>query len=210
MSYYDESGQIPFLGKAEISDKVNEVLDECWNGIFPVNLESVCDCLGISLFPVAGLSKKYNVDAFVSSSFRILYVDEKSYRNESYRYRFSVAHELGHLVLHREYYSSRIESFEDWLGLSPHADNSYVEFQANYFAGNLLVPEIELIKFMDRGFSGNFEKNCWKATHKEFKDKLCDAKKFFKVSDQVVARRMQDVFLGAEAFDEIKLTIQGA
>lgn len=207
MSYLGENGQIPFFSKMEIAKRADELLDECWNGFFPIDIESVCDFLGISLFPVDGLSRKYHVEAFISANFRILYVDEDGYRNESYRYRFSVAHELGHLVLHREYFSNRVDSFEEWLGFSQ--VSGYAEFQANYFAGSLLAPEDELTNFLNREFSGSFVRNCWRVTHKEFRNKLCEAKKFFEVSDQVVARRMRDAFLGAESFDEIKIALQG-
>jgi len=65
------------------------------------------------------------------------------------RLRFSFAHELGHLFLHRDFYQSVVfESAAEWkeilLGL-PDADYAFFEYQANEFAGRLLVPRDALI-----------------------------------------------------------------
>ncbi len=55
------------------------------------------------------------------------------------RKRFVMAHELGHYELHREMVpliSCREDDFLKW-----NADNQHLEVEANYFAGELLMPE---------------------------------------------------------------------
>lgn len=201
MTYLGEGGQIPFLSKATITSHAVELLDECWDGMFPVDIEAICDFLGVALLPVVGLSDSFHIDAFIAADFKRIFVDEQAYRQESHRYRFSVAHELGHLILHREYYSSRINSLEEWLGLSRNMDHDYVEFQANYFAGSLLTPGNYLTLFLNQEFNGSFSRNCWSTSRGELKFILSRAKQFFRVSDQVIARRMRDTFPGAEGLD---------
>ena len=203
MAYSDEGGQIPYLCKAEIAKRAEELLDECWDGAFPINVEAICDYLGVAVVPVKGLVGALGVDAYISADFKTIYVEQQGYEDESYRYRFSLAHELGHLVLHREYFSSRVDGFEEWKGLVLGKMNGCVEFQANYFAGSLLAPEGELVGVMNKEFDGSFARNCWNKSHGEFRHILYEARRFFMVSEQVLARRMCDVFPGAEGFDEI-------
>ena len=207
MTYLDESRQIPYLGKSEITQKAEGLLDECWDGIFPINIEMICDYLDISIIPIEGLAKTFQVDAFVSSDFRIIYVEQQEFEKESNRYRFSLAHELGHYVLHREYFSSRVEDFEEWRGFSRGITNDYVERQANYFAGSLLAPESALVRVMNSEFDGSFARNVFSRSHGEFRYILRNVQSFFMVSEQVMARRMSDVFLGVDGFEEIAKVI---
>jgi Zn-dependent peptidase ImmA (M78 family) len=64
------------------------------------------------------------------------------------RMRFSFAHELGHFFLHKELYIKfGITSPEDWKDFIlnvPEIEYRNFEWQANEFAGRLLVPYPEL------------------------------------------------------------------
>ena len=57
-----------------------------------------------------------------------------------------VAHEIGHLVLHSEHYKA-LETEAEWIefhqGLSTHVIGN-AEWQANWFAGSILVPPEQL------------------------------------------------------------------
>lgn len=167
MTYLGKGGKIPYLNKTEIVRKAEEVLGKNWDGKFPIDVEVLCDRLGINIFPVPNLAKTFHIDAFISADFKTIYVDNREFESESHRYRFSVAHELGHFALHREYYPDGIDGLEEWLKISHNIVNNYAEFQANYFAGSLLVPENELIDFLNNAFSGSFVRNYYKASPSE-------------------------------------------
>lgn len=196
MAYLGDGAQIPHIGKNEIVLRVKELLDECWDGSFPVNVEAVCDYLGIAIVSIDELFEKFCVDAFISADFKMIYVDQQEFEKESNRYRFSLAHELGHYVLHREYFSSRIEDFEEWQGFARGFTNDYVERQANFFAGSLLVPEMEMVRVFNRAFGGSLARNYWGVSLKEVRQILMRVRNYFKVSDEVVSRRMRDTFPG--------------
>ena len=70
------------------------------------------------------------------------------------RMRFSFAHELGHFFLHKDLYTRfGIESPEDWKDFILNVpENEYrnFEWQANEFAGRLLVPHPELEAEMEK------------------------------------------------------------
>lgn len=196
MTYLDEVVQIPFMGKNEIASRVEELLSECWDGFFPVDVEKLCDRLGIAILPVTKLADSFRIDAFISADFKTIYVDADKYRYESYRYRFSVAHELGHYILHKEYFSSRVGSFEEWQELSDDKLSRVAEFQANYFAGCLLAPEDELLRALNAKFGGSFARNYFGTRRSEIAGILVDIQRLFNVSGQVVGRRIQDIAYG--------------
>ena len=198
MVYLGEDGQIPFISKSEIVERAEELLSECWDGVFPIDVERICDCLGIAILPVTNLSDSFLVDAFISADFKTIYVDAEKYERESYRYRFSVAHELGHYILHREYFSSRVEDYDEWEGLSYGSANHFVEFQANYFAGCLLAPEDELTRVLNKSFGGSFARNYWSTSREKLERIMMGVRRVFRVSEQVVNRRMRDSFYGLQ------------
>lgn len=196
MAYLGEGGRIPYLCKDDIVGEVENVLEKCWSNDYPVDVEAICDSLGIGVLPVSELSKAFRVDAFISSDFKTIYVDKREFERDSHRYRFSVAHELGHYVLHRRYCPSNVSDLKEWMRVFRYIINNRAEFQANYFAGSLLVPEGELVKVLNDGFGGSFVRNYWNASPAELEEILKNVRKVFKVSDQVIARRMRDAFPG--------------
>jgi hypothetical protein len=66
------------------------------------------------------------------------------------RYRFTIAHEIGHWVLHRHLFSNELnavaalrETTGDYL-LRQKTPDARLEWQANYFAACILMPRIEV------------------------------------------------------------------
>ena len=198
MTYLGKGGRIPYLDKEKITERATEVLEECWGGDFPVDVEAICDDLKIGILPVNGLSRMFRVDAFISASFDTIYVDSQEFERDSHRYRFSVAHELGHYVLHRKYCPNVAGDLKEWLKVFRGFVNNYAEYQANFFAGSLLVPEYELVHVLDDEFDGSFARNYWNASIGERDSILVKLRKHFKVSDEVIARRIRDAFPGVE------------
>ncbi|MBR2544402.1 ImmA/IrrE family metallo-endopeptidase [Candidatus Saccharibacteria bacterium] len=184
------------MSKSEIASKAEGLLNECWDGVFPIDIEKLCDYLKIAILPVAGLADNFRIDAFISTDFKTIYADAEKYRCENHRYRFSVAHEIGHYLLHREYFSSRVWSFEEWKDLSGSGVSRVAESQANYFAGSLLAPEGALLAMLNTEFGGSFARNYFTTGSKELKNMLTSLQKLFNVSKEVVSRRIQDTVYG--------------
>lgn len=196
MSYLGEGAQIPYLGRTEIEQATCDLLDECWDGEYPVDVENVCDYLGLSIVPVRDLACEFGVYAYISADFRVIYVEQQGYIEESPRYRFSVAHELGHYVLHQEYFPHMVDNngCDGWAGFGIYY--GYAERQANYFAGCLLAPEDELVWLLNDGYNGSFARNCLSERREALDVVLGRMRRVFGVSSQVIARRMKDVVLG--------------
>lgn len=194
MIYLGKGGQIPYLAKDKITKEVDILLEECWDGVFPVDVELLCDGLGVSIIPVPKLNRMFYIDAYVSADFRTIYVDEVEFEKESPRYRFSVAHELGHLLLHQKYYPVGIKDMDEWLEISRKIATNNAEYQANFFAANLLVPSAEFAIVLDRYYNGDFLKNVWLASDGEREKIFNSIRRKFKVSNDVIARRIREVF----------------
>jgi len=137
----------------EIWDFAESVRNDHWAaGELPVNVEAIVEFkLKLDIEPEHGLMQSTDMEAYLRSDLTGIIVDHDHYMDEKFakRMRFSFAHELGHFFLHKDFYSKVIfESAEEWreilLGL-PEPDYTYFEYQANEFAGRLLVPRKALI-----------------------------------------------------------------
>jgi hypothetical protein len=102
--------------------------------------------LGLDLVPVDGLREQLEIDALLMGDLKSILVDKRAFMSPrlEYRLRFSIAHEIGHLMLHRDIYAglkhaSAAEWF-DYISAIPDAEYGWVEWQAYEFAGRFLVP----------------------------------------------------------------------
>ena len=161
--------KIPFLDNSLISKKADLFRKNFWNDSLPVEIEDIIDLkLKLDIIPTPGLFKLSNTDALIASSWKCIYVDNDRYLDDKYknRLRFSLAHEIGHLVLHKNiYYSFKIATLKDFFSLIeeiPQEQYWYLEIQANKFANCLLVPRKRLIveknRQMDKDKSGKLLK----------------------------------------------------
>lgn len=102
--------------------------------------------LGLDLVPVDGLREQLDIDALLMGDLSSILLDKRSFMSPrlEYRLRFSVAHEIGHLVLHRDIYAglqhATAKEWFDYISAIPDTEYDWVEWQAYEFAGRLLVP----------------------------------------------------------------------
>lgn len=128
------------------SDFAKKVLLEHWNNSLPVDPVIIANKLGIKVFGKNNLS----VSGYFEQETSSIYVNT----NDSLeRQRFTVAHELGHAVLGHG--SSPRESYN----LYNRSNYQIQEFQANEFAGELLMP-YESLNYFFYNTSNDFENLC--------------------------------------------------
>lgn len=102
--------------------------------------------LHLDLVPVNGLREQLDIDALLMGDLKSILVDKRSFMSPrlEYRLHFSVAHEIGHLILHRDIYAglqhSTAAEWFDYISAIPDVQYGWVEWQAYEFAGRLLVP----------------------------------------------------------------------
>jgi len=122
------------------------------SGELPVEVEMLLWPLGLKLVPHPSLKEAGDVDALLLGDLKTIIVDSQDYNNDRMqnRIRFSVAHELGHFILHRDLFNGiSYTSVNEWIKFMqkiPDDQYAFVEQQAYEFAGRLLVPHERLEK----------------------------------------------------------------
>jgi len=116
-------------------------------GEIPVPIEEIVDLkLRMDIIPIPGLRFSHDIDGFTSSDLKAISVDDQAASNYPCRYRFTLAHELGHVVLHAPLYEehsfSAISEWKDFVAGIPEVEYGWLEYQANAFAAWYSFPTI--------------------------------------------------------------------
>lgn len=143
----------PLINNKEIQKIAEKVRESFWKGEVPIDIEKVLEkYFKIQVIPLKNANRTLCFESFITSNWESIFVDQDQYMDDiGYRrVRFSLAHELGHLILHKKLYESlNINDIEDYYKFCdkvPGDQYSFLETQANKFAGYLLVPREELEK----------------------------------------------------------------
>lgn len=117
----------------------------------PVPIEAIVEFgLGMSIVPVERLWKDFDTDGWLSNDLSTIYVDETQMTDYETRYRFTLAHEVAHLLLHSDLYrGASFQTVEEWLswrdGVGERLIDDY-EWQGRNLAGRILVPTGPLVE----------------------------------------------------------------
>jgi len=115
------------------------------DGAVPVPIDEYAEFdLGLSIRPFGNLRKKYGRRGMVFSKKALIVVDAQEMDSDLHGYRFTLAHEIGHLILHRDFIDALDDSNEaallaDLANVGTH-EASMMEREASGFAGRVLVP----------------------------------------------------------------------
>lgn len=143
-----------------------DYISECVEGLrrnseilstMPVDIEAFAELeLGMEMIPVPQLRGRVGADAFITHDFSSILIDLEYFNSPKMqsRNRFSIAHELGHFFLHKEYFieSCPSDTDEEWIQFMLQMDDMThhsLEWQANAFASILLMPKQEFISSFD-------------------------------------------------------------
>lgn len=155
--------KVPFIANEriwEITEDFRKGIGDVANRI-PIDIFEIVEFeLGLDVVPRPGLKAEEDLDAYITVDFAQIVVDYEMYLakddNTSHRRaRFSVAHELGHSVLHKDLIEGfgisselRWRDFQENYMTREHF--ARLEIQAHEFAGRLLVPRQSLIKSIQK------------------------------------------------------------
>lgn len=189
---------IPFLDDSEIERIAETFLEENWEEDFPVDVDELCDRLSIGVIYIPGLKKLLGIDAFITGDFKTIYADEDcaDITKNDCRYRFTIAHELGHKVLHAKYYPTGLTDMKTYNDFMSDFESKRAELQANSFAGMILCPRVEILRFTKRYFGCSFDEALHRSNEDEMWNFLQAMCKRFGVSTQTAQIRLKNVFSG--------------
>jgi hypothetical protein len=121
------------------------------SGNIPIPIDRIAEFgLDLHFVPMRGLYKQIKMSAFLAGGLKHIFVDEMQFNVFTEKSRFSLAHEIGHLVLHKAVYDDlpydSITGFIDWKLTEDPRLVYRLEVQADQFAGLVLVPEPQLLR----------------------------------------------------------------
>lgn len=140
----------------DVKNQANLFLENCHPSLtLPVPIEDIAELkLGLKIILIGGLIKNFGVNAFINQDFDSIVIDEWMYTKQPERIRFTIAEEIGHLYLHKDWYSKDgPKGFEEYITWQEKLDNKlfdYIERQARTFASMVLMPENILKERWDR------------------------------------------------------------
>ncbi len=154
----------PFLSYEKINQLAEDFLEKYGIGsILPVPIDEVVEFeYEIDIVPFPNLQSDFDIDGFISGDLSSIFVDDSIFRTRPFRYRFTLAHEIGHLVLHKDLIGNiHPHNVAEWKEFILQVDQEaydWVEWQAYTFAGMVLVPRKSLKADFVRRIEGLREK----------------------------------------------------
>jgi hypothetical protein len=143
---------VPYLSRDELRRSGELFLEQYHRSDeIPVPIEEIIEFdLGLEIRPIPGLRHRFGIDGSLTVDLQTIVVDAELLTRWPRRYRFTLAHEIGHRILHPQ----QVQALgggtrEEWKtavrGIPPR-EYSWMEFQASEFAGHVLVPRHPLLE----------------------------------------------------------------
>jgi len=191
----------PFIAPQDIWRQADEFRNRVWpSQAIPIDVLSVVEFeLGLEIRPISKLKEEADVDALLLGDWQTIVVDQNQYMDDRYtnRLRYSIAHELGHYVLHKAVFSQMPQgSLAEWIVCMrdmPEKEYSFLEYHAYEFAGRFLVPPEALRRELESVIqlaeqSGMPRSQLQDEAHMQYLAKPISRK--FGVSSSVIERRL--------------------
>jgi hypothetical protein len=145
----------PYLSKEEIEASATQIRSQYKSAQkIPIDILAFAEFdlgLEFDFAPIQQLKQ----DAFLRPDLTGIWFDGTVFKEASLqrRLRFSVAHELAHLFLHKDIYGSiNFGTVKQWIAFInaiPAAEYYWIEWQADEFAGRFLMPTKDLSAALD-------------------------------------------------------------
>ena len=121
----------------------------------PIPIEQIAESkLNLKIYEEFNLKKDFDVESFLTSDLSTIFIDFDIYNKFENRARCSIAHEIGHLILHGKILSKlEINStfkLGDFLNNVDEDEYGWLEYQAYSFANQVLVPNKLLLTEIKR------------------------------------------------------------
>ncbi len=111
----------------------------------PVPIDVIVEAdLGIGIFPYSALEEKHGLQAYLALSLQKIYVDQNIMDSDLFekRYRFTVAEEVGHYLLHKDIFAN-VKTANDYInayGRISAKEYGKMDMDAKHLGGAILMP----------------------------------------------------------------------
>lgn len=133
-------------------EKAEEIIIQNYISEPPIDIINIAINEGLTVLEAAFEDTEEGViSGYLDVSKKAIYINAEDNYN---RKKFTIAHELGHWLLHRDKIGNELDDYAILYRKSlGKLNENYLEKEANYFAANLLVPIDFLEKYMSEGLS---------------------------------------------------------
>lgn len=196
-----ENFKAPFIEQQEIWRQADGFRSRVWpSNEIPIGVLEIVEFeLDLEIRPISRLKEDNDIDALLLGNWKTIVVDQLQYMDERYanRLRFSMAHELGHYVLHQTVFQQMPRgSVQEWIEFMrdmPEKEYSFLEYHAYEFTGRFLVPPEALRREFDAAIllaeqNGMPRSQLQGDAHLQYLAKPVSRK--FEVSSSVIERRL--------------------
>jgi hypothetical protein len=185
---------VPWVNPAELRQRVVEFRQLHHADDIPVPIDRIAEMdFDLHIVPVTGLYRLACTRGYLTSDCSTIMVDRHCYDKLEGTYRYTLAHELSHIELHRNLWSAlNITSAAEYLeaveSLVSEGEYDRLEWQASNFAGRVLVPE----KHLRLQFPPHMEWACDRAQRGVPSD--ADPQALYDIALRAIATRLAPVF----------------
>lgn len=137
---------VPYLTYSEIGRRAREFLSQ-YHPTFepPIPIEEIIDVkMGLDIVPFPNLWRDFGLSGYLSPDRKAIFVDEFQADQYEEKYRFTLAHELGHYVLHESCYKNlpfrTPDEYIQWREAITAQNISWFETHGDWFAEHVLIP----------------------------------------------------------------------
>ena len=156
--------KINFETPDKIQEKANQFLTQYHPTLsLPVPIEEIISLdLGMDIIPIHGLKTALektglDIDGFYSHNDDSISIDKFISEKRERRFRFTLAHELGHKFLHEYAYDDirirLMKEYVDFLNTMSEIEREKAEWQAFEFARRILIPQDVLVDEFTKGIT---------------------------------------------------------
>ena len=98
--------EIPYFTYSGIGKSAQIFLTEYHPSFeIPIPIEEIVDVkLGLDIVPINNLYKDFGLSGYLTRDRSAIFVDQFQADNYEEKYRFTLAHEIGHYVVHKSFY----------------------------------------------------------------------------------------------------------
>ena len=151
--------QVPFMENSQIQQTVDSFFPSMIYENEQLNHERLCDFLCKNMQVSFIFDREFENRILGKTKFRPLQIHINAIlSSDLYRWRFTLAHEIGHLILHKNYLERFVDEnfdIDENINLNQVESihhNKRLEIQANLFASFLLIPQKPILRCVDDYF----------------------------------------------------------
>jgi len=143
---------VPYLSYDNVREYAKTFLEKYHpSPELPIPIEWIIESdLNLHIHSIENLYRIFKQSGFLSLDRKVIYIDQYQYDNYVEKFRFTLAHEVGHYVMHESLYEGlnfdSVQDYIEWLQSRPRESYNWFEKHADWFAGQILVPTDRLVE----------------------------------------------------------------